>query len=85
MENFFPVKKNETIIEFMNNDDGRFEDRAHAFTAYISGICDPTETNLRTFSDSLRDLLFHRDYLKDHRWVFTQYAKEIAIKLFFYN
>ena len=56
----------------MSNEDGRFEDRADAFTAYVSGICDPSETNIRTFSESLKNLLFHREYMETHRWVFSK-------------
>lgn len=72
IDSFFPAPDNETIDKFMSNADGKFEERSNAFTSYIGGICDPTETNIRTFSDSLINLLFPRDYIKDHKWVLTQ-------------
>lgn len=72
IDSFFPAKDNETLLKFLSNDDGRFDARANAFTSYISGICDPTETSIRTFSDSLMDLLFQRNYIQSHKWVFNK-------------
>lgn len=70
IEKYFPATDNATILEFMSDD--RFEEKTNAFTAYIAGICDQNETNVKTFSDSLMDLLFHRDYIKSHKWVFSK-------------
>lgn len=73
IDQFFPAKNNTMLHEFMSNEDGRYEDRMNAFSAYVSGICHPTETNLRKFSDSLMDLLLDREYIKSHKWVFSKY------------
>lgn len=68
IDKFFPAKDNQTLLDFLADDD-HYEERVDAFSAYISGICDPKETNYRTFSDKLMDLLFPREYIASHKWV----------------
>lgn len=72
LEDFFPANSNESIMKFLSNEDGKFEARSAAFTAYLSGVSDPAGNNSRLFSDSLKDLLFHRDYVAQHKWVFSE-------------
>lgn len=72
IDRFFPANDNKTILEFLSNDDGRFEERSNAFAGYLNGVADPNGTNYKKFSDLLKNLLFHREYMETHRWVFTK-------------
>ena len=73
IDEFFPATSNDTILKFLSNDDGKFEARQAAFEAYLSGLADPLGKHTKTFSDSLKDLLFDRDYVAQHKWVFSRY------------
>lgn len=72
IDKYFPASSNKQIHEFLSNDDGKFEARTEALTAYLSTVSDPRGNNLRTFTDALKDLLFDREYVATHKWVFTK-------------
>lgn len=72
IDKFFPASSNESIHMFLSNEDGKFEARKAAFMAYLSSVTDPTGTNLRQFTDALKDILFDREYVATHKWVFTK-------------
>ena len=67
LDNLFPIDSNDSIHQFMNTDDGRFNKRKRELEKLIFSVWTPDITK-RQFSDGLINVLFTRRYIATHRW-----------------
>ena len=65
---FFPIKDNGSIREFLSNEDGNFKERRKQFEFLLYDVSSKQKTHQKQFGEALKKLLFTRDYVSSHRW-----------------
>lgn len=68
IDQYFPIKRDSDLINFLNKLDGQFIIRREEFENYI--YCSVTNTLKlkRPFENSFIAAVFSRDYIKTHKW-----------------
>ena len=68
LQPYFPCQDNETLLQFMSNNDGQYEKRRKALDGFLYSIVTSNNSKKRLFSDALFHSLFSRDYILSHIW-----------------
>ena len=65
---YFPAKDNDTLMQFMSNEDGKFDEKRKQFEYMLYTCITNQKTMKKPFGDALKNLIFSRNYVSTHRW-----------------
>lgn len=68
IDQFFPVKVDADMREFLNKDDGQFKVKREEFENWLYCTVTTTLKLKRPFESSLLAALFSREYIRSHKW-----------------
>lgn len=61
----FPIKRQQQILDFLDDSDGLFKERCAGFYDYLFSLRTDDE---KKFIEALKDHLFSREYAQSHHW-----------------
>ena len=68
----FPLKDSQALSQFMSNDDGTFKEKRTQFEFMLYNAATKHRSHQRQFGESLKTILFSREYVSTHRWPSTR-------------
>ena len=71
VNNFFPIISNEAMFKFLDNSDGKLDQRKRELDYYLDTTISRKSTR-RTFMDAFLNAVFSRDYIKNVKWPVCQ-------------